>query len=109
MSTIYKIEAESDVGSVNAGDQFAVYKTSSGRTMRASGLEVLTYVLGTSTSDALGFYGVATVTQPTSSLQAAIASTAAASVSATQWGYSTSTQADAIVTLANQLRSNLVS
>lgn len=59
-------------------------------------------------SSRIGFFGAATGAQPASASQAAVASTAAASVSATQWGYSTSTQANAIVTLVNQLRADLV-
>ena len=62
---------------------------------------------GTNTAT-LGFYGATPASQPTSSNQAAVASTAAVSISATQWGFSTSTQANAAVTLVNQLRSELV-
>lgn len=59
-------------------------------------------------SSRIGFFAAAPAAQPASSNQGAVASTAAASVSATQWGYSTSTQANAIVTLVNQLRADLV-
>ena len=57
---------------------------------------------------AVGFYGVVAITQPTSSNEAAAISTAAVSVSATQWAFGTSTQANQIVTLVNQLRADLV-
>lgn len=62
--------------------------------------------LGQATSEKISFYGVTTVTQPTSSSQAAVATTAATST--TPWGFGGSTQANAIVTLVNQLRSELV-
>lgn len=62
---------------------------------------------GTNTAT-MGFYGATPAAQPTSSNEAAAATTAAVSVSATQWGFSTSTQANAIVTLVNQLRADLV-
>lgn len=56
----------------------------------------------------LGFFGATPTAQLASSSQAATASTAAVSVSATQWGFSTSTQADAVITLVNRLRADLV-
>lgn len=55
-----------------------------------------------------GFYGTSATTQPTSASQAAVASTAPVSITATQWGFSTSTQAAAVLTLLNQLRRDLV-
>lgn len=64
--------------------------------------------LGQSTSDAVGFYGVTPVAQPTSSNEAAVTTSASVSISATQWGFATSTQATALVTLVNQLRADLV-
>jgi len=64
-------------------------------------------MLGTASSR-VGFFGAAASGQPASSNQGAVATTAAASFTATQWGYSTSTQANAIVTLVNQLRAVLV-
>lgn len=62
---------------------------------------------GTNTAT-VGFYGATPVAQQSGAGQAAAASTAAASISATQWGFSTSTQANAVITLVNQLRSDLV-
>lgn len=61
------------------------------------------------TTGQVGFFGNPATTQPTSANEAAVASTAPVSISATQYGYSTSTQALAIVTLVNQLRADLVS
>lgn len=62
--------------------------------------------LGRSSSDKIAFFGGT----PTSRISGgtAAATTAAVSISATQWGFSTSTQANAIVTLVNNLRSQLV-
>lgn len=56
----------------------------------------------------LGFYGATPVAQPAATNQAAIASTAAVSISATQWGFATSTQATGIVTLLAEIRTALV-
>lgn len=65
--------------------------------------------LGQSATESyVGFFGATPVVQPTHANQAAPASTAAVSVSATQWGFSTSTQANAIVTLVTRLRADLV-
>lgn len=61
------------------------------------------------TTGQVGFYGITPITQPTSANQAAPSTTAPVSVSATQWGFSTSTQAQAILTLVTQLRADLVS
>lgn len=64
--------------------------------------------LGDASTDTIGFYGATPSTQPTSSNEAAVAATASVSISATQWGFSTSTQANAVITLVNQLRADLV-
>lgn len=63
-------------------------------------------ILGQTTASKVGFYGTTPAAQPTSSSQAAVASTAATSTNA--WGFTTSTQANALVTLANRLRADLV-
>ncbi len=78
-------------------------------TLTASGATTLngTVELGNSTADAVGFYGVTGVTQLTSASQAAVGVTGATST--TPFGYTTSTQANAIVTLVNELRADLVS
>ena len=62
--------------------------------------------LGQSTTDKIGFYGVTPIVQRTSASQAAVTTTAATSTSPI--GFSTNTQADAIVTLVNELRAALV-
>lgn len=63
--------------------------------------------LGQSDTDLVGFYGVTAVVQPSSASQAAV-TTAASTAITLAFGYATSTQADGIVTLVNQLRSDLV-
>jgi hypothetical protein len=65
-------------------------------------------LLGQGTSDPIAFYGVTVTTQPTATNQAAPTSTAAVSISATQWGFGTSTQANSLLNLAIQIRSDLV-
>lgn len=62
------------------------------------------------TSDKLAFYGGTPMARSTLAA-AAIATTVAVSTTTgaiTSWGFSTSTQADAIVTLANELRALVV-
>lgn len=56
----------------------------------------------------VGFFGTSATTQPASASQAAVASTAPVSISATQWGFASSAQALAVIQLQNELRSALV-
>lgn len=63
---------------------------------------------GDGTSLKAAFFGVTPVVRPTSTLQAAAASTAPVSISATQWAFASSAQAQAVLTLVNQLRAELV-
>jgi hypothetical protein len=53
-------------------------------------------------------WGATASTQPTSANEADISASPSVSISATQWGYTTSTQATGIVTLLRQLRTDLV-
>lgn len=64
------------------------------------------YVVGQSTSSKVGFYGATPIAQRSGASQAAV--TTAAATSTTPFGYATSTQADAIVTLVNEIRATLV-
>lgn len=66
-------------------------------------------VFGNASTDTVAFYGAATPQpQQSGAGQAAVATTAPVSISATQWGFSTSTQALAVITLQNSIRSALV-
>ena len=66
-------------------------------------------VFGNATSDTVAFYGAATPqAQQASASQAAVAATAPVSISATQWGFSTSAQALAVIQLQNEIRAALV-
>jgi hypothetical protein len=58
--------------------------------------------IATTTAQKVGFYGVAPIAQRAGAAQAAVATTSATQT--TPWGFSTQAQADAIVTLANELR-----
>lgn len=110
MSTLYSINAEVST-SVSATDQFPMYKSSTGRTMKVSGLQIQTYALGAtsgSSGSTVGFYGQTPQLQPSGAAQADIISTAPVSISATQWGYTTSTQALGIITLLREIRRVLV-
>jgi len=62
--------------------------------------------VGQSTTDKVSVYGVTPIVQRSGAAQAAVGTTA--SQTTTPYGYSTSTQADAIVTLVNELRAALV-
>jgi UDP-N-acetyl-D-mannosaminuronic acid transferase (WecB/TagA/CpsF family) len=64
--------------------------------------------LGGASTDKIAFYGVTPVVQPTAAAQAAPASTDAVSVSATQWGFSTSAQANAVIDCLIEIRTALV-
>jgi UDP-N-acetyl-D-mannosaminuronic acid transferase (WecB/TagA/CpsF family) len=64
-------------------------------------------VLGQSSTDLIGFYGLTTpVVRRAGAAQAAVATTA--STSTTPFGYTTQAQADAIVTLVNEMRATIL-
>lgn len=64
-------------------------------------------LLGQSATDKIGFYGLAVpIVQRSGSAQAAVSTTASTTTSPA--GYATTTQANAIVTLVNELRAALV-
>ncbi len=66
-------------------------------------------VFGNASTDTVAFYGAATPQpQQSGAGQAAVATTAPVSISATQWGYASSAQALAVITLQNSIRSALV-
>ena len=79
--------------------------------LNVGGSEVVSggQTFGDNTADTIGFYGVTPVGQPTSSEQASAVGTALASISATQWGFATSTQGDTLVKEVNAMRAALVS
>lgn len=62
--------------------------------------------LGTATTQKLGFWNATPVIQQASASQAAVTTTAA--TQSTPWGFASQAQADAIVTLVNRLRLDLV-
>lgn len=61
---------------------------------------------GQSASDKIGFHGATPVAQRSGAAQAAVATTGATNT--TPYGYTTQAQADAIVTLVNEMRATLV-
>ena len=63
--------------------------------------------IGNATTDKVAFYGTTPITQRTSAAQASLATTVAISTG-TIWGFASSTQANALVTLANELRAAMV-
>ncbi len=71
------------------------------------GIEVLKTELGSS----IGFYGVTPVTKRSGSAQVAVSATvinASAANGAGTWGFASSTQAENVITLVNELRAALV-
>ena len=65
-------------------------------------------IFGQTITSKLAFWAATVTTQPTATQQAVCISTAAVSQAGTIHGYATSTQADGIVRLVNQLRNDLV-
>jgi UDP-N-acetyl-D-mannosaminuronic acid transferase (WecB/TagA/CpsF family) len=63
--------------------------------------------MGYSSSEPIAFYG-ATPAARTDFSASAVETTAAISTTTTKWGFSTSTQANAIVSLVNEIRAALV-
>ena len=74
--------------------------------LRADGNFAVPLTLGQAITDELGLYGVTPIPQRAGAAQAAVPTTAATST--TPFGYTTAAQADAIVTLLNELRAALV-
>lgn len=62
--------------------------------------------IGRSATALVGFYGTTPIVQRGNASQAALGTTAATTTS--PWGFATSTQADAITTLVNEMRTVLV-
>ena len=58
--------------------------------------------IGTATTQKIGFYNTTPIAQRSGSAQDSVATTSATQT--TPWGYSSQSQADAIVTLVNELR-----
>ncbi len=63
--------------------------------------------IGTGITQKLGFYNTTPIAQRASAAQAAVVTTGA--TNSTPWGYTTQSQAEAIVTLVNECRQALVS
>ena len=63
-------------------------------------------MVGTTAAKLVGFHGTAATAQRASANQAAVVNTA--STQTTPFGFSTNTQADAIVTLVNEIRTALI-
>jgi len=75
------------------------------KTFAAGATIASTGMVGTTTTSYVGFFGVGPVQQRASSAQAAVATTAA--TTSTPFGFAQA-QADAIVTLVNELRAAMV-
>jgi hypothetical protein len=62
--------------------------------------------IGAATTDKIGFYGATPIVQRAGAAQAAVATTG--STNSSPYGFTTAAQADALVTLVNELRAALV-
>lgn len=102
-----KISAMTASGAL-VGTEMLPLATTTTTNARATSLQIKQWTLGTSSASTLGFYGATFTSQLASASQAVVATTAPVSITATQWGYSTSTQALAVVTLLAQIRNDLV-
>lgn len=91
----------------SVGDGYQVGDGNTNETMNVGRSGVPVQFGGEATAE-LGFFGSTPVDQPASASQAAIASTAAVSISATQWGFSTSAQATGVINLLTEIRTALV-
>lgn len=67
-----------------------------------------TMIFGATTSDKLAFFGATVGGQPAATNQAAPSTAIAVSISATQWAFATSTQANSLLNLVIQMRADLV-
>ena len=59
-------------------------------------------------ADLVGFYGATPVAQQASTAGAGVTTTVSISTTTTKWGFATSTQANEIITMVNDLRTALV-
>ena len=78
---------------------------------RGSGMKITcddtnSIVVSGATGQKLGFYGTTAIAQRAAAAQDAVATTGATNVA--PWGYTTEAQANAIVTLVNELRAAMV-
>lgn len=64
--------------------------------------------LGLDATEKISFYGLTPIVQRTGSAGAKVTTTSAITCSIGGWGYDTATQANAIVTLVNELRATLI-
>ena len=85
-------------GLLSIGGTDAISLTSTKTTLKGS----FDLAIGETTAQKIGFYGVTPIAQRSGAAQAAVGSTAA--VNSAPWGYASQAQADAIVTLVNELR-----
>ncbi len=104
-----KISAFTAGGSAIGTDRMAAARTpfASGNNVYLTPAYLKTYTLGLSSTDTLTFFGATATAQAGSTT--AVTGTAAASITATQWGFSTSTQADALIALVRAIHANLIS
>lgn len=105
MSTIYVFNDELSALSVAATDDvLLVHDTSAGTKNDMTVAVLQAAILGNTSVGPVGFYGATGKVRYANSI-AQPASTASVSVSATQWGFSTSTQGDAVITAVHRMAS----
>ena len=65
-------------------------------------------VIGQAAASVVGFYGATPVAQQASTAGAGVTTTVSISTTTTKWGFATSTQANEIIVMVNDLRTALV-
>lgn len=99
----YQIYADKGIQILDVDGNVIVTITSAGNIQinKTAGIKI-----GTAITEKLGFFAATPIAQPASASQAAVVTTAP--TNSTPYGFSTSAQALAIVTLVNELRAELV-
>lgn len=106
MSTIYVFHTDTpaiDTGSML--DVFPIFDTSAGRTKNITGTLLQQVILGGTDTNQVGFFGQTPTTRPAGAALAQPSSVAGTST--TPWGYTTSTQANAISAFCAALQAAL--
>jgi|GEM_PF-890776 len=93
-----RLDFSAATGCISIGGTDAISLTSTTTTLKGS----FDLAIGETSTQKIGFYGASPIARRSGVAQAAVSTTPA--VSSSQWGYSTQAQADAIVTLVNELR-----
>lgn len=93
-----RLDFSAATGRISIGGTDAISMTSTTTTLKGT----FDLAIGETSTQKIGFYGATPIARRSGAAQAAVSVTSA--VASSPWGYSTQAQADAIVTLVNELR-----